>query len=214
MADPEIKVTSFFGLLRESFKEGLWKAWAVFGAVGTVIPFLVTLLHRHWPPIADIRWVKWVSDYQAEIQIAIAGAVIVAYLIYAPYRLQRDRLIRVIGERNRLKSKAEQQPLTGIRLRNECDKWIESAKAIYERLHNEGGEAAIPEAKQWLYDFKEFTELNLSVSDFDAVNYSNRAGEVFFAELAKLEPSKEVQMYKNLLAHRFGRLSVIRNSIK
>jgi hypothetical protein len=117
-----------------------------------------------------------------------------------------------------------EKPLTGIRLRNECDKWIASGKAIYNRLHFEG-EVAIPEAKQWLLGFKEFTELNLTVSDIDMINAFQKVEELagsigipvdhlIHPELSTHEPSQEVEMYKTLVANKFGRLSVIRNKIK
>jgi hypothetical protein len=116
------------------------------------------------------------------------------------------------------------QPLTGIRLRNECDNWIASGKAIYERLHVEG-EVAIPEAKQWLDGFKDFTELNLPVSDIDMINAFQKVEELAGAigiptdqlvhtELSKHESSQEVKKYKTLVAGKFGRLFVIRNKIK
>jgi hypothetical protein len=200
----------FFGFWGRALWHSFSFGWIVFGAMSTLMPAVIALTQKWIPSWAGIGWMKWISNYQVELQVGIALVFAITYLVYAPYRLHKQ----VSDELTKTKRLLAESPLTGIRLRNECDKWIESGKALYERLHGEGGEAAIPEAKRWLYDFKEFTELNLSVSDFDAVHYSNKAPEVFDAELAKLKPSHAVQTYKNLLAHRFGRLSVIRNNIK
>jgi len=104
------------------------------------------------------------------------------------------------------------KPLTGIRLRNEYDKWIESGKALRERLVTEG-KVAIPEAKKWLQEFHTFAELNLSVSDYDAVN-AVTPEDTFNQEMTKVDPSHEVKGYQRLVGHRYGQLYVIRNKIK
>jgi len=106
----------------------------------------------------------------------------------------------------------EHKPLNGIRLRNECDKWIESGKALRERLVMEG-ESAIPEAKKWIQEFQTFAELNLSVSDFDAVNAVTHE-DTFNLEMTKVDPSHESKTYQRLVGHRYGQLSIIRNKIK
>jgi len=106
----------------------------------------------------------------------------------------------------------EHKPLTGIRLRKECDKWIESGKALRERLVTEGG-AAIPQAKQWIQEFETFAELNLSVSDFDAVNAVTHEDN-FNLEMTKVDPNHEAKTYQRLVGHRYGQLSIIRNKIK
>ena len=102
--------------------------------------------------------------------------------------------------------------MSGIRLRKECDKWIESGKALREKLVK-SGEAAIPEAKKWIQEFETFAEVNLSVSDFDVVNAVTHE-DTFNLEMTKVDPSHEAKTYQRLVGHRYGQLSIIRNKIK
>ena len=113
---------------------------------------------------------------------------------------------------NSLPSPQQETPLTGIRLRKECDKWIESGKALRERLVVEG-KGAIPQAKQWIQEFETFAELNLSVSDFDAVNAVTHEDK-FNREMTEVDPSQEAKAYQRLVGHRYGHLLIIRNKIK
>lgn len=41
-------------------------------------------------PIATVEWMRWVSDNQLELQVWIAVAAIVLWIIYSPYRLFRE----------------------------------------------------------------------------------------------------------------------------
>jgi len=212
----DVKIASFLGLLRESFRESFWKGWAVFGAVTTLMPVAATIVQRHYLPLAKIRWIVWASANQAEIQIGIAVLVLLAYLIYAPYRLQRDRLVTVVTERDKLRNELKQRPIAGIPLRKECDKWIENGKALRERLIDEQIpiKAREEEALKWLEEFDQFAELNLSVADYDAVTLSERRSEKYFNELAKLKPATRLNNYQRMVGHRYGWLGVFRNKIK
>ena len=107
----------------------------------------------------------------------------------------------------------EHKPLTGIRLRNECDKWIENGKSIHVRLAR-GEQNATSDAQRWLDEFIVFCEGYLSVSDFDKIHNSNTAGDTFHREMAKLDPSKEIVMHERLLSYRIARLIEFRNKMK
>ena len=180
-----------------------------FGTLFAVVLALITSIHPEW--IADPRTLAWVNAIGGWIvPVCLLASISIVRLILAPYWIYKEKADKLDVANKLLREK----PLVGIRLRNECDKWIEAGKTIYNRLHEKGDEVTISEAKQWLHEIKEFAELHLSVSEFDAVNYPNRPGEVFDSELAKLKPSHEVEKFKHLVAHRYGRLSVIRNSIK
>jgi hypothetical protein len=65
--------------------------WLVFGAVSTLLPWMISLTQKYWPATASITWVKFVADNQAEIQFCIAALFIVSYLSYAPYRLYKEQ---------------------------------------------------------------------------------------------------------------------------
>jgi hypothetical protein len=75
--------------------KAIWSAfaygWLVFGIVGTFLPAVISLIQRHWPALASIRWIKWVTDNQVEIQCCIAALFIMLYLAYAPYRLYKEQ---------------------------------------------------------------------------------------------------------------------------
>jgi hypothetical protein len=106
-----------------------------------------------------------------------------------------------------------EQPLSGVPLRNGCDKWVESGRSIHVRLAR-GERDAISEAKKWLDGLLAFSEINLSISEFDKIHNSNVAGDTFHREMAKLDPSKEVIMYERLLSYRIARLIDFRNRMK
>src|SRR5438552_17865737 len=124
-----------------------------FGTLLAVVLAQITSIHPKW--IDDPRMLALVNAIGGWIvPIALLASISIVRLILAPYWIYKE----VADELARSNKLLFEKPLTGLRLRNECDKWIESAKAIYERLHDKGGEAAIPEAKQWLHGFNEFTE--------------------------------------------------------
>jgi hypothetical protein len=107
------------------------------------------------------------------------------------------------------------KPLTGIQLRKECDKWIKSGQNLFDRLTDKQTQhRALKEVSKWLEEFDRFAEVNLSVSDYDAVTRSERRSEKYFVELAKLEPATRLKNYQRMVGHRFGWLSVFRNKIQ
>jgi len=76
--------------LRESFVWG----WAVFCVVTTIMPVIIAVLQHRFPKLSEftlfnLPLFKIISEYQAEIQIAIALLFIVPYIFYAPYKLYR-----------------------------------------------------------------------------------------------------------------------------
>jgi hypothetical protein len=108
-------------------------------------------------------------------------------------------------------AKSVRIPLTGLRLRKECDKWIESGKTLRERLV-EGGwqDEVISSARKWLDDFERFAELNFfnPISDYDRLVYFRKFLTPEASELA--ERSRQ---YQRAVGHCYGHLSILRNKI-
>ena len=77
----------WYAAIRETLRFG----WVVFGVMSTLLPTAIALIQKHSPSLAAIPWIKWVADSQAEIQVRIAAAFIVPYLLYAPYRLYKEQ---------------------------------------------------------------------------------------------------------------------------
>jgi hypothetical protein len=103
-------------------------------------------------------------------------------------------------------------PLTGLRLRKECDKWIEGAKAIHQRLVESGQkEQAIKDAQKWLDDFEKFAELNFSdpLSDYDKLTYFRK-----FLGANAPDAGDPVYQYQRALSYCFGHLVILRDKIK
>ena len=117
----------------------------------------------------------------------------------------------------KLRAHLGKTPLTGLRLRNELDKRMEAGKGLHNRLSEEGAESAMSEAKEWMKSLREFTEANLSVSDFDAVNNPHgldRVTEAVGRELANSSIPNEIQWLRTALAHRCGKLHLFRETIR
>ena len=174
---------------------------------------------RLWPFIPSMDEIfSWLGDYLITVVITGDGVMppITALLKFNWPGNWETAALTLIQESPAAQMshihELEHKPLTGIRLRNECDKWIETGKALRERLVMEG-KAAIPEATKWIQEFQTFAELNLSVSDFDAVNAVTYE-DTFNLEMTKIDPNHEVKMYQRLVGHRYGQLSIIRNKIK
>jgi hypothetical protein len=202
-------VVSFYWECLKRAGKGVVGIIGDFGTLFAIALALITSIHPKW--IDDPRMLALVNAIGGWIvPITLLASISIVRLILAPYWIYTETKTKLDDANKILREK----PLVGIRLRNECDKRIEAGKAIYNRLHDEGDSAAISAANQWLCELKEFSELNFSVSDFDAINYSNVSGETFHSEMAKLKPSHEVEKFKHLVGNRYGRLSVIRNRIK
>lgn len=174
---------------------------------------------RLWPFVPSMDEIfSWLGDYLITVVITGDGVMppITALLKFNWTGNWETAALTLIQESTAVQvshiQELEHKPLTGIRLRNECDKWIESGKALRERLVMEG-KAAIPEAKRWIQEFQIFAERNLSVSDFDAVNAVTHE-DIFNLEMTKVDPSHEAKTYQRLVGHRYGQLSIIRNKIK
>jgi hypothetical protein len=222
LVSPRLFFRFWFDALKEAFKWG----WGASGFMSLLIPDLIIVMGKFdW--LAHLSLVKWVSDNPNLARLYCVAAVIILYLVYAPYRKYKetqihafeqikkafDRLEVVVKERDELHKKLDERPLTGISLRNECDKWIQRAEEISERLKNEGM-AAIPEAKEWLEEFPKFTALRLPVAAHDKCNESNRAGETFQREKTKVDPSWEPVMYQHFVIYRAAMLKMFRDTIK
>jgi hypothetical protein len=126
-----------------------------------------------------------------------------------------DRLEEVEKERAELLKELhalKEQPLTGLRLRNACDDWIENGKKIIVRLTSEDP-SAIPDAKDWLDGFQKFTALNLPIKDYDKCNFGNESGETFHQEKTKVDPSWEPHMYAAFIGHKAAMLLMFRRNI-
>ena len=105
-----------------------------------------------------------------------------------------------------------EKPLSGLRLRKECDKWIESGKLLHERLFQKGWQdEAINDARKWLNDFERFAELNFSepISDYDRLVYFRTFMKPDAQELA--ERSRQ---YRDAIGYCYGNLSLLRNKTK
>jgi hypothetical protein len=208
----------------ESFKEALGKGWVVSGVVSAVIPDLLVVAGKV-KFLATIELLRWVSENQNLARLYCVAVVVLAYLIYAPYRKYKetqihafkemkktwDRLNAVVKERDELQKKLDERPLTGIWLRNECDRWIEDAKAICKRLENDGL-AAAPDAKEWLEQFPKFTSMNLPMHDHDRVNH-NMSVDTFHQAKLDLGPSYEATMLQRLIGYRAAQLMIFRKTI-
>src|SRR5438477_11591835 len=99
---------SFFGLLRESFRQSLWKGWAVFGVATNLIPVVIGVIQHRYQSLAAVGWMKWIAEYQAEIQLSSGLIVVAAYLIYAPYRIQKRQIAAGKSERDRMLNEANE----------------------------------------------------------------------------------------------------------
>jgi hypothetical protein len=87
------KVPRNMGFLQfwlESLKRSFTLGWFVFGVVSTAMPAAITLIQHWYPALAAHQFFKSVSEYQAEIQVAIALVVLASYAAYAPFRLYKE----------------------------------------------------------------------------------------------------------------------------
>ncbi len=111
---------------------------------------------RLWPFVPSMDEIfSWLGDYLITVVITGDGVMppITALLKFNWTGNWETAALTLIQESTAQMShiqELEHKPLKGIRLRNECDKWIESGKALRERLVMEG-KAAIPEALCGLY---------------------------------------------------------------
>ena len=76
--------------------EALWRSfrfvWAVFAVVSTLLPAIISLIHKYSPPsVASAGLIEWVAENQAELQCLIAASFLLPYLLYAPYRLYKEQ---------------------------------------------------------------------------------------------------------------------------
>ena len=83
---------SLLGLLWESLGRSFTRAWLVLGVLGTLMPDLIAIVQHRYPALAHVLWITWVCDNQSEIRVSIAAIVVFSYLIYAPYRIQKDKI--------------------------------------------------------------------------------------------------------------------------
>lgn len=68
--------------------------WGVFGIVSTVLPDLLVSLHRLLPSVGLSEPVKWVDNHPVRAHLIAAGAAVLAYLVYAPYKLYSEVQIK------------------------------------------------------------------------------------------------------------------------
>jgi hypothetical protein len=176
---------SFGVFLRSVF---WWWVRTVGGEVVAFFQIWYAIKYQQWPP-------------------AMSWVVLGICLFVACFLAWREQYLKA----NELAGK----PLTGVRLRKECDKWIKSGQDLFNQLTDKQAQSkALNEVSRWLEDFDRFAEVNLSVSDYDAVTRSESRSERYFEELANLEPATRLQNYQRMVGHRFGWLSVFRNKIK
>jgi hypothetical protein len=83
-------MSDFLRFWWQSIRHAFSAGWAVFGLVSAIIPDTIALIQRHVTFLASAGWMTWVSDNQVELRLAFAGAAILAYLVYAPYKLYRE----------------------------------------------------------------------------------------------------------------------------
>jgi hypothetical protein len=83
-----------------AFWESLTVGWVVFGIVSTAMPALFTLIVRYWPKAGGVAWIKWASDHQSELHVALALLCVLLYSLYVPYRLfNREHAARLDVEK-------------------------------------------------------------------------------------------------------------------
>jgi hypothetical protein len=80
---------SFLKFWGEAISQSFGVGWVVFGAVSTAMPALIALLLRYVPATANVRWINWTADHQAELHVGIAALCVAIYLVYAPYKLYK-----------------------------------------------------------------------------------------------------------------------------
>jgi hypothetical protein len=201
------------GRIKESFVKARVRAEAV-AFVAFLIFGVIALCFINFPSDKIVWW---------SVFAAFVVTLLVEFCFITPYQRQnrqeqkhREEIDGITQERDGLQNQLEQlnqQPLTGIRLRNACDRWIKDAEAIIKRLGDEGA-AAIPEAKQWLDEFPKFTAGNLPMADHDKCNYGNEAGETFHREKTKVDPTWEPKMYAAFVGRRAAMLMMFGGKLK
>lgn len=116
-------VLPFKGLLRESFKRSFSRGWLLFGTLGTFMPDLIVLIQRYGRSASEqASSIGWVADYQSELRVGIAVIVIILYLIYAPYRIQKDKLKSALGDISKAKFQLKELAEAGSNKAHDCFK--------------------------------------------------------------------------------------------
>jgi len=106
----------------DAFKEAFGKGWAMSGIASAVIPDLLVVIGKA-PLLAQVEFFKWMHNNQNLARLYCVAAVVLAYLIYAPYRKYKETQIQcfqsmkrawdrmnVIGEENtKLKAQLDEQ---------------------------------------------------------------------------------------------------------
>ncbi|SRR6266496_98147 len=105
----------------------------------------------------------------------------------------------------------EKAPLTGLRLREESDKWIEGGKALRERLVDAGTQKDAAEAAPgWLDDFQQFARKNFAtITEYDRLTYF-----LTFKKPTNGSLNDWANYYQRCVGSCYGQLSILRNKIK
>lgn len=104
------KPHSFCSFWGHSLKESFSVGWTVLGALGTLMPDIITFVQDQFPLVASIAWVKWVSGRQSELRLVIALTLIAIYLFVAPYKFYKKHMQEKQNEIEKLKSAIATQP--------------------------------------------------------------------------------------------------------
>jgi hypothetical protein len=97
MSNPLTSPKLFMGFWLDAFKEAFGKGWAASGVMSLLIPDLVIVIGKV-RPLAHLTFVAWVSENPNLARLYCVAVVVLAYLIYAPYRKYKETQIHAFGQ--------------------------------------------------------------------------------------------------------------------